>query len=219
MQITWTTSTKYYLLSLLLALMVAVGVLTVSPSAQAQVVEPPQPTIDKECTPNPVQVGQTLTCTIDVLPAPDTLVAVRVEDTLPDGLTVIGATSEIQPGGDSVPCTVAGNTVTCPPAPQTRFIQNDPVTGFSSIFRVTIEARAERCGTFQNTATATGTVFFVSMPGSAPLSESDTEQITVEGCEVPPAPGQPQGGGAAPITQEGEQESEAGEIDQSFDVS
>ncbi len=47
---------------------------------------------------------------------------------------------------------------------------------------------------------------------------ADTEEIAVEGCEVPPAPEQQQGA-PAPISQEGEQESESGEIDQSFDVS
>ncbi|MCA1739655.1 MAG: hypothetical protein LC740_12750 [Actinobacteria bacterium] len=47
---------------------------------------------------------------------------------------------------------------------------------------------------------------------------ADTEEIAVEGCEVPPAPEQQQGS-PAPVTQEGEQESESGEIDQSFDVS
>ena len=189
MQLTGTMSTKYYLLSLLGALMVAVGVLTVSPSAQAQV-EPPPPTIDKECTPNPVQVGQTLTCTIDVLPAPDTRVFVGVEDTLPDGLTVTGAISEEIRNGvafNILPCKVEGNTVTCPGG------GNAVLRNVAESFRATIEATAEQCGTFTNTARATGDVEFDSMPGRAQFSESDTEQITVEGCEepLPPVPGLP----------------------------
>jgi hypothetical protein len=214
------TSTKYYLLSVLGALMVAVGVLIVAPSAEAQTAL--DPTVDKECTPNPVQVGEQITCTIDVLPAPNTLLFVRVEDTLPDGLTVIGATSEIQLGGesiDSIPCTVEGNTVTCPPAPQTRVITNTPF--FSTIFRVTIEASAEQCGTFQNTATAVVPNLQSTLEPVVLLDQrfQDTEQITVEGCEEAGGVGGGTGGGAAPITQEGEQESESGEIDQSFDVS
>ena len=217
MQITRTRS-KYYLLSLLGALMVAVGVLAVAPSAKAQ--NEIDPEVAKVCSPNPVQVGEQITCTIDVVPAPNTLVAVRVEDTLPDGLTVIGATSEIQPGGSPFLCTVAGNTVSCPPAPQAFFIISTP--GFTSTFRVTIEARAERCGTFQNTATAVVPVLQSTLEPVVlfDLRFQDTEQITVEGCEVPPAPvpGQQQGS-PAPITQEGEQESESGEIDQSFEVS
>jgi hypothetical protein len=72
---------------------------------------------------------------------------------------------------------------------------------------------------FENTATAAGTILLPEPPG--PYTVTDTEEITVE-CPTPPGPtpGQQQpGGGAAPITQESEQESEAGEIDQSFEVS
>ena len=43
--------------------------------------------------------------------------------------------------------------------------------------------------------------------------------LTPEQGEQPGAAGAGSGGGAAPITQEGEQESESGEIDQSFDIS
>ena len=39
--------------------------------------------IDKECTPNPVQVGEQLTCTIDVVAAPGTQGTAAVTDTLP----------------------------------------------------------------------------------------------------------------------------------------
>ena len=225
MQVTRTRS-KYYLLSVLGALVLAVGVLAVAPSAQAQVVPEP-PSIDKECTPNPVQVGQTLTCTIDVVPALNTLIFVRVEDTLPDGLTVIGATSEIQPVGASFPCTVAGNTVTCP-APQTVNITTTPFS--TETFSVTIEARAERCGTFQNTATAVVPLLATTVVPLVDLRNQryqDTEQINVVGCEEAGGGGAGGtggaggggGGAAAPITQEGDQESDSGEVGQSFDVS
>jgi hypothetical protein len=71
---------------------------------------------------------------------------------------------------------------------------------------------------FENTATAAGTILLPESPGQ--YTVTDTEEITVE-CPTPPGPtpGQQQPGGAASITQESEQKSEAGEIDQSFEVS
>ena len=211
--------------------MVAVGVLTVSPSAQAQVA--PEPTIDKECTPNPVQIGEQITCTIDVVPAPGTTGTVSVMDTLPSSLTVTGANSEVilfRPNGEvllTIPagCSISGNTVVCPPS-LFAVISDRVLVPFLQIFRVTIEATAEQCGTFTNTATASGLV-----NSSIPFTVEDTEEITVEGCEEEPLdpvlapvpgqqqPNQQQEGSPAPITQEGEQESESGEIDQSFEVS
>ncbi len=85
---------------------------------------------------------------------------------------------------------MAGNTVTCP----------SPVT---------IEATAVQCGTFTNTATANGT--FAPRFRFVPFSIQDTEEITVVGCEEGGV-----GGDAAPINQESEQESESGEIDQTY---
>ncbi len=96
MQITRMTTSKYYLLSLLGALVVAVGVLAVAPPAQAQILG--EPTIDKECTPNPVQIGQQITCTIDVVAGTDTFITFselqQVTDPFPAGLTVTGATQQ-----------------------------------------------------------------------------------------------------------------------------
>ena len=214
MQITRMASTKYYLLSVLGALMVAVGVLTVSPSAQAQQQIDPL-TVDKECNPNPVQVGDPLTCTIDVEPAfPTVIQPFTLTDTFPAGVTVTGATLQQFINGIvtvTEPCPVTGNTVECP---------NPIVTGSAfgeRTVRVTIDAIAQECGTFTNTAEAE----FIR--GVETFVVTDTEQITVVGCEeaggVGGGTGGGTGGGAAPITQEGEQESEAGEIDQSFDVS
>ena len=105
----------------------------------------------------------------------------------------------------------------CPPSPEA--IANIP--GFSVVtFRATIEARAEQCGTFQNTARAEGLVFPEELPEvELPSDVADTEQINMQVCGET-APGQQrQPGGAAPITQESEQESESGEIDQTFEVS
>ncbi len=53
----------------------------------------------------------------------------------------------------------------------------------------------------------------VALPSTLPLTRV-AELLALTGAETGGA-----GRGAAPITQEGEQESEAGEIDQSFDVS
>ena len=190
-------TTKYYVLSVLGALVVAFGVLAVAPSVQAQVQPPTPPSIDKECTPNPVQIGEQITCTIVVVPPPSAILgSAVVTDKLPDGLRVTGATTTVMGPGGPVECAVAGNTVTCP----------SPVT---------IEATAVQCGTFTNTATANGT--FTPQFQFVPFSIQDTEEITVVGCEE--AGGGGVGAHAAPITQESEQESESGEIDQTFEVS
>ncbi len=226
MQIT-RTRTKYYLLGVLGALVMAGGVLALAPSAQAQLVN--TVTVDKECSPNPVQIGQPLTCTIDVEPAePFTSFVIFVRDTLPTGVTVTGATQQQFFDGvvvETVPCTVTGNTVECPPGLVTGELS--PGTGRTTSLRVTIDATAEQCGTFTNTAEAV-----------TPLGVTfiDTEQITVVGCEEAGrgggggnggggggqqgGGGGQQGGGAAPleITQETEQEAESGDVNQSFTV-
>jgi hypothetical protein len=71
------------------------------------------------------------------------------------------------------------------------------------VFTLTIEATPTRPGNFVNTATLP-TALEVEAPFTVVAPVQDQ---------------QPQGGGAAPITQEGEQDSESGEVDQSFDVS
>jgi uncharacterized repeat protein (TIGR01451 family) len=207
--------TKYYLFSVL-ALVVAFVVLALLPSpAQAQQAPSKAPSIDKECTPNPVQVGQQITCTIVVETVTGTAALVTVTDMLPAGLTVTEATF-LSLGVLSGPCEVADNTVTCQsPGVEVLVLPGLPV-------EVTIEATAQQCGTFENTATTEG---FVGPAGGGSFNEfgpiqSEPEEITVEGCEEAGGGGAGgAGGGASPITQEGEQESEAGEIDQSFDVS
>lgn len=194
------------LLSFVVAAVMAVGLLLVAaPPAQAQVAAEP-PIIDKECSPNPVQVGQPLTCTIDLEVSPETVVAIveEVTDTFPTGVRPTSATLTQFVVGTPVfeePCEVTGNTVTCPFA---------VLSGVVATARVTIEATAEQCGTFANTARAEGIAL---IPTDIPFAVEDTEAITVEGCEEAPqqAP--------APITQETEQESESGEIEQTFDIS
>ena len=212
--------TKYYLLSLFGALVVGFGVFAISSASEAQV--QPVPTIDKECTPNPVQIGEQVTCTIDVVAPPNTVAGVRVTDTFPADLTVTEANWQFLRDSDplpSTPCEVDGNTVTCPSSPVIAYIgQESPQSPLFS-FRVTIEATAEQCGTFQNTATSTD---FVTPPG-VPYTVEDTEEITVAGCEEPPtpapAPAPAPASTPAPITQDSEQDSESGEIDQTIEVS
>ena len=252
--------TKHCLLVVLGALLAAAGVVA-SPSTSAQAQPIPdelKPTINKECTPNPVQLGEQIKCTIEVVPALRSTALVGVTDDFPDGLTVTGANPQLKLNGTDVPgaraCDVAGNTVTCPAFQQENLHNLDaPVSSVRS-YTVTIDATADQCGTFPNTATAEGAVF---SPIEGPFTVEETEDITVEGCPDPgpgPGPGGDgggadgsggggsgggsggsgggdasggsggsggggAGGGATPITQESVQESEAGELDQSFEVS
>jgi uncharacterized repeat protein (TIGR01451 family) len=189
--------------------------LALTPSSARAQVTPPPPTIDKECSPNPVQIGEQLTCTIDVEPPdPQTFALVEVTDTLPAGvITVSEATQQQLVNGVVVltqPCTVTGNIVTCPPG----IVAGEAIIPARTSVRVTIEATAEQCGTFTNIAEAED---FTDPPANV----EDTEEFTVVGCEGAAPGGQPNQvqGVPGPITQEGEQESESGEIDQSFDVS
>jgi hypothetical protein len=136
------------------------------PESQAQgSSEPNKP--DKQCSPNPVGVGQELTCTIDVTegcPPNFFCFGVGIVDTFPAGARPIRARfHERGLSGRSGPCPVTGRTVTCSVAQPGG--------------TVTIVATAERCGTFTNTATAG--FQFAAKPGT------DRERIAVVGCEGP----------------------------------
>jgi len=200
----------YHSLGLLVALVVAGGLLLLvvpePPEATAQegpIQALPAPAIDKECTPNPVQLGQELTCTIRVDANPGTTASVQVTDPFPAALDVTDASYVVVTNGVpsplSLPCTVTGNTVTCPQAGEQFLRGSSP---FISMI-VTIKAIAQECGTTTNTATITGSAQLPPGPGdpdgiNAPFSPGqDTEDITVEGCPDPgpgPGPG-PDGGG------------------------
>ena len=71
--------------------------------------------------------------------------------------------------------------------------------GGSFCFRVTIEARAEQCGSFTNTARAQGEVATfepgVGLGAIVPFAVEDTEEITVECGAGGAAPGAARGGG------------------------
>lgn len=215
---------KYHLLGLLGTLVVAGGLLLLAPAPDTQAqVEPEPPTIDKECTPNPVQMGQQLTCTIDVEAALNTLDEIQVTDNLPAGLKVTGATAPVLFNGmplATLPCSVDGNTVTCPVAPVEIF----NFQGENQTLSVTIEATAQQCGTLTNTATAEGQAVPPSeaiLGGSTSFTVEDEEEITVVGCGPPPPPPPPgeAASGGPEVTQEVGQESESGEANLSFEVS
>ena len=195
---------RYHLLGLRLALIVAGSLLLLVPEpreAQAQIFFAP-PIMDKECSPNPVLVGQHLTCTIDVEARPGTAASVDVvTDTFPAGIKPIRARLQVTGAfRQQDPCTVNGNTVTCPGP----FSVSNGFLGFNSEATVTIEAIAQQCGTFTNTATAES--FGNPLLGLNPFTVTTSEPITVVGCE-------------GPVTQEVEQEAESGDVDLSFEVS
>jgi hypothetical protein len=212
---------KYLLLSLLFGLAVAGGVLALPASqeeAHAQVAPPEAPTIDKECTPNPVQVGGTITCTIDVVAAPNTGASVAVSDTFPAGLTVTDAAWQFVVNGVAGPrnpCPVTGNTVTCPEGGAGNFINIQNIGGFNQSIRVTVDATAEQCGTFTNTATAEGVVANIGGPEVPFATISDTEEITVVGCDE--RGGAARGGGVG--FEIGDSQNESGEITTENDYS
>jgi uncharacterized repeat protein (TIGR01451 family) len=203
--------TKYYLLSVLGALAVAVGVMALATSAQAQTPAREcatfgngQACLEKTVSPDPVTVGETINFTIRVTNENTALTfndPFLLVDTLPPGLQVVSVTQSVTPPGTTPTCIVGGNTVTCP---------GPRIIPPGGAFTLTIEATPTECGDFVNTAT--NQTFTVEAP------------FTVVGCDEEAGAGGgvgggADGGGAAPINQEGEQESEAGEIDQSFDVS
>ncbi|MGF1471559.1 MAG: hypothetical protein ACFB50_07445 [Rubrobacteraceae bacterium] len=87
----------------LMILMFAGGVLLGSSPALAQDTGGfSPPTIDKECTPDRIEVGETFTCTIDVLAARNTVATTRVTDTLPSSVRVISADSQFLINGNPV---------------------------------------------------------------------------------------------------------------------
>jgi len=84
--------TKYYLLALLGALVVG-GLLLVVAVPDSQARESSLPTMNKKCSPDPVRVGQRLTCTLDIGSAPLLFFPfVDVTDTFPAGVRPTRAT-------------------------------------------------------------------------------------------------------------------------------
>jgi hypothetical protein len=201
---------KYYVLSVLGALVVALGVLAVAPSAQAQQEPPPAPpTLDKECTPNPVHVGQTLTCSFTLTVDANSVANVLFfADTFPIGIRPISVL-------DTANCIVVGQTVTCEYIANI-LINNQDVP--ETFLLNEVDAIAEQCGTFRNTARVEGFVQSVvgGVPGPpVPFTAEDTEVITVVGCDE--TGGAARGGGVG--FEIGDANNESGEITTENDYS
>jgi hypothetical protein len=215
------------ILSLLLAAVMAVGILAWTPPAQTQEEEenvkcgsPYQDfpegfilCLSKIADTNPATVGRPLTFTLTVFFGDEFcnqsicgfLDGEGITDTLPSSVRFVEATAN-----NGATCTRSGNTVEC--APLRTSSQEFP--GFAGgSFEANIEVIPEQCGTFTNTATAP-----IDPPEGGPVTVS--LPFTVKGCEEPNGAGGG-AGAAAPLelTQETEQEAESGDIDQSFDVS
>jgi hypothetical protein len=196
------------LLSLLVAAGVALGLLLVAaPSADSQ--ESSQDCFQFEgvrfclekSVEDPVTVGETLTFTIIGFCDPGAFTCFSfnpfgVEDTLPAGVEFVSAKAR---GLVPAECVESEGTVTC--SPET-YDEDTP-------FVAEIVVIPRRCETFTNTARELGDFPEVTL-------NTVSINFTVEGCEEgeePPAPV------PAPVTQEGQQDSESGEIDQTVEVS
>jgi hypothetical protein len=193
------------LLSLVLAMSMAVGVLLVAaptaPSQEsAQDCEPFEGLLVclEKSVPDGATVGDPLTFTIMTFCASDFGGCLftdpsGVEDTLPPDVQFVSAEAS---GLLPAECVESEGTVTCSPE------SHDQDTPFVA----EIVVIPTRCGTFTNTAREQTSAF---APNTVSID------FTVVGCgeEEPPTPA------PAPVTQEGEQESESGEIGQSFEVS
>jgi uncharacterized repeat protein (TIGR01451 family) len=176
----------------------------------------------KTANPDPVNVGGQLTFTIDVAFDPGEPGTVVVDE-LPAGVQFVSAS----PGCEFI---ATDNLVAC-------LVENPgfPDAGTAS---VEIVVTPTECGTFTNTAVIPDPVevpteqlellragqqtvadLLEQLPAEdlVTIQQIDEESVnfTVVGCGQP----EPQPAGATPVTQEGEQESEAGEIDQTFDIS
>ena len=181
----------------------------------------------KTASPDPVTRGEQLTFTIDVAFDQGEEGTVVVDE-LPDSVRFVSASTSS--GG---PCQFIPeeNTVVC--------IVTNPDAPEASTATVTIVVTPTECGTFTNTAVIpfppadaeqlsteqqTAAELLEQLPTedliTAQQFDEESVDFIVVGCEQPqPEPEPQQPAGATPITQEGDQESEAGEIGQSFEVS
>jgi uncharacterized repeat protein (TIGR01451 family) len=211
-----TKQTKYYFLVLLGAFLVAAGVLVVAPQAQSQT--PPrdcaaadggQVCLEKTADPTTVRVGEQITFTVRLTNETSSQLRtnVPISDRWPPEIR-IDSVSQSVTRGSAPPCTATGDAVTCP---------NPIVLPAGGEFGLTIVTTATQPGSSVNNAVlGSGAQLNVEAPFTVlPVQDQPQGQPQDQ-----PQDQQPNGGGSpAPITQEGEQESEAGEIDQSFDVS
>lgn len=191
----------------------------------------------KTASPDPVSVGAPLTFTIEVAFEPGEPGAIVVDE-LPDSVEFVSA--QVDPLGEcflvddnTVVCAVEnpdiqnGGTATitivvtpteCGTFTNTAFIPDEPVTPDQ-------QAALDQLSTEQLAAEQLSLeqLPMEELVTAQQVIDEESVTFTVVGCEEPqPTPqpqSQPQPTPGLELTQEGEQESEAGEIDQSFDVS
>lgn len=211
---------KSWSFKFLLVAVVVVGVLVLALSAQTQELPTDAPTTDV-CSPNPATVGETIICTTTVTnPFPedsDFAMISKGLDIGTTGATIVSATS---------------------PHPGARCFQNGPQIAqcetFSPIlpggsFTAVFEIVAQASGELVDVAHAQVNMPYPTGGGASARGDVRTA-VTVlllpsSIVQPPPQPNpqpsapSPVTSAPSPVTQDSEQESEAGEIEQSFDVS
>ena len=174
---------RLLVLSATLTAAMVVGLLMFATSARADVVCKFNHCLEKTATPDPVEVGETLTFTIRefcTLSQPlsactSSSVEAGLTDTLPEGVEFVSATATGYGGTelDPIPqptCTESDGTVTC--APLSYVFSNIPGSETETPFVATIKVIPTQCGTFTNTA-------------SSFTGRTVSETFTVVGCPPP----------------------------------
>ncbi len=211
---------------LFVAVMVA-GILVLAPSAQTQVLPSVAPTTDV-CSPNPATLGETITCTITVTnPFPEASDFALIGKGLDVGTTGATIVSADSPDPGAV-CSLNG-----PQIGECRTFSPIPPGGsFTAVFE--IEAQAP--GVLTDVAYTQVNMPFPGGPdaGGASARGDARTSVTVpppssivqpqpnpqpSAPDPQPSAPNPQPSAPSPVTQDSDQESEAGEIDQTFDIS
>lgn len=211
--------TKFWSFKLLVAAVVIVaGILALAPLAQTQGLPTVAPTTDA-CSPNPATLGETIICTITVTNPfqedSDFALIGKGLDIGTTGATIVSATSS-HPGA-TTRCFLNGPTIaqceTRSPIP--------PGESFTAVF----EIEAQTPGLLTDVAHTQVNMPFPEGGGASAFGDARTSVAVLPPSSVVQPTPQPdpqpsaQSWAPSPVTQDSEQESEAGEIDQSFEVS
>jgi hypothetical protein len=216
--------TKSWSFRFLLAAIMATGILVLASSAQTQVLPSVAPTTNV-CSPNPATLGETIICTTTVTNPfaenSDFALIGKGLDIGTTGATIVSATSP-DPGAR---CFQNGPTIAqC----ETR----SPILPGDS-FTAVFEIEAQAPGVLTDVAHTQVNMPFLGGGGASAFGDartsvtvlppSSTEQPPPQPNPQPPTPSQQpsnqQPSASSPVTQDSDQESEAGEVDQSFEVS
>jgi len=186
---------RLLVLSATLTAALAVGLLAFATSAHADVACGPSGhfCLEKTATPDPVEVGETLTFTITGFCTTgncERRSSLGLTDTLPEGVEFVSATATGYGGTELFPipqptCSESAGTVTCAPV-NFRFDEED---GTEIPFVATIEVIPTQCGTFTNTASyvlepedlpdpgdSVSATFTVECPPTFPTSEEQCKE-------------------------------------------